>query len=474
MVDDELHLLQEEGDQLKEIKYTVNEAVEYSGFGRAQILAYFVAGLALMANSITTMLLSFILPIVQDIWELDEYIRVPLVGASSFLGAAFGSTFWGWFSDKYGRKKALFICSVAGTLAGVLSSFSINWIFFLVTRCLAGFAMAGIVVAWNILLEFLPTRHRGTTMQLLNIWWTAGTMIEIALAWILIPINVIHISEVEIGSWRVILFILGLSSLLVLVLYPIIPESPRYLIVANRRNEAEEVLQRMIRWNGKPPLKGSLSDAAKVETTSEQANFILMFSNGFWKITLPIFAMWMICSLVYFGVVVMTPAYFKESTSNAYLEIFLCSLAELPGIAIAAIAIDRIGRRWTISVLFTFAGVFILLLLVPGPSWLMITIAVLSRMCISSGYNSVMIFTPELFPTAIRTTAFGVSAALSQVASIIAMFAGVSLVSYSSTASIIVFGVSAFVGAVCILTVKVETAGSDLQDHVIPSTKETM
>ncbi len=450
----------------QEITYTINQVIEHCGIGKTQYIAFAIAGLALMANAITTMILSFILPVIQGTWNLSESLEVPLVGAANFIGAALGNIFWGYCADKWGRRTTVLVYSIAGSIMGVLSAFSTHWVIFTITRCLTGFAMAGIVVSWNILLEFLPTKHRGLIMQVFNLWWTAGIIFEVLLTWLLIPMNSIHIMFAEVISWRLLLFILGFSPLLVLLLYPIIPESPRYLLVANKRDEAEKVVQRVFAWNNKVPLTGKLCDVAH-ENIKEQGNYLLMFKNGFWKITIPIFGMWIVSSLVYYGVAVMTPLFFKSDAGHVYLEIFLCTLAELPGTVIGALALDRVGRRWTITILYAVAGVFLLLLILPGPNWMLLLFAMISRMCITSGYNSTMIFTPELFPTSIRTTSFGVAAALSQCASIVAMFVSTSLMVHSEIATIIVFGLAALVGAACCISVRSETANVDLVDHVM-------
>src|SRR3569832_1625751 len=61
-----------------------------------------------------------------------------LAAASAILGCIPGAMFAGFFSDRWGRRKALFICAILYAVSGVLSAVPRNFSEFLIARLLSG------------------------------------------------------------------------------------------------------------------------------------------------------------------------------------------------------------------------------------------------------------------------------------------------------------------------------------------------
>jgi hypothetical protein len=64
-------------------QYTINEAIEYCGFGRFQITMLFITGAAWMADAMEVFLISFITPTLSKAWNLNAV--TPFMVSSSFL-----------------------------------------------------------------------------------------------------------------------------------------------------------------------------------------------------------------------------------------------------------------------------------------------------------------------------------------------------------------------------------------------------
>jgi hypothetical protein len=65
-------------------RYSVDEAIEKSGFGRFQWLLFYTACMSRIADSMEVMMLGFILPILQKEWRLNA-VQLPLIGCSVFI-----------------------------------------------------------------------------------------------------------------------------------------------------------------------------------------------------------------------------------------------------------------------------------------------------------------------------------------------------------------------------------------------------
>lgn len=83
--------------------YTVDEALEYVGFGKFQILVLAYAGMGWISEAMEMMLLSFVGPAVQSAWNLSSH-EESLITSVVFAGMLIGAYSWGIVSDKHGRR----------------------------------------------------------------------------------------------------------------------------------------------------------------------------------------------------------------------------------------------------------------------------------------------------------------------------------------------------------------------------------
>ncbi|KAL8495793.1 hypothetical protein ACS0TY_019774 [Phlomoides rotata] len=156
----------------------------------------------------------------------EQATLAPLLGSSiqSATGVVYNITglvlvygALGWVSDSYGRRNAILGVSTISGVAGLLGSFSPNYISILILRCIAGVGLGGshIFNAW--FLEFVPMQNRGAWMIVFSSFWTVGSILKAALAWIVMPSY----------RWRWLIALSSVPSFIVLLLYGLAPESPR-------------------------------------------------------------------------------------------------------------------------------------------------------------------------------------------------------------------------------------------------------
>jgi MFS family permease len=279
---------------------------------------------------------------------------------------------------------------------GFISAFSPEWISFMITRGLTGLGVVGGHVPFSLFSEFLPTRFRGVFLIFINAFWCVGGASSAGLAWAILPAETIA----SIRAWRWYLGISSIPYMLLILIVWLAPESPRYLYVSKRYEETEQVLQKVVRWNGKAPLEGRLATDEVDEKPQTRANFFLLFSKQFIRTTIPLFGVWFLMAFAYYGVIVMTPDYFKAHASSQdepYIATFITSAAELPGTFVAAALINRIGRKYTQITMLAVCGVFMLLLMIPTYLWLLTIFAIVCRISVSGAFGTTFVFTPETY-----------------------------------------------------------------------------
>ena len=151
-------------------------------------------------------------------------------------GAAVGALFSGWLSKTFGRKKILVLAALIFTiftLAGILSH-DINT--FLTTRFVLGLAI-GIAsfVAPLYLSEIAPYKIRGGLIAMYQLMITIGILL------MFVSNAALHST----GSWRIMLAVLLIPSAIMLIGTITLPESPRWLLLKGRGQDALDVLNKI-------------------------------------------------------------------------------------------------------------------------------------------------------------------------------------------------------------------------------------
>ncbi len=161
------------------------------------------------------------------------------LSASAYLtGAVLGALLFGWLTDLFGRKRLFFITLgvyIAGT---AMSALSPDFAFFALSRFITGAGIGGEYSAINSAIqEFIPARYRGRTDLAVNgSFWLGAAIGAAGSSALLQPGNL----PPDMG-WRV---AFGLGAVLgtgILLLRRYLPESPRWLLLKGRQDEAERI-----------------------------------------------------------------------------------------------------------------------------------------------------------------------------------------------------------------------------------------
>ncbi len=179
--------------------------------------------------------------------------QVGLTASAYLAGAVVGALFFGWLTDRLGRKKLFTITVLIYLVATIASGFSWNFTSFALFRFITGMGIGGEYAAVNATIqELIPARKRGFTDLVINGSFWLGAALGALGAVVALDPGVI---DPELG-WRVAFIIGGVIGIAVLLLRRFIPESPRWLMTHGRPEEASEVVAgieaRVERETGQP------------------------------------------------------------------------------------------------------------------------------------------------------------------------------------------------------------------------------
>ena len=165
---------------------------------------------------------------------------IGLASSAYLAGAVLGAIFFGWLTDRLGRKKLFFITLTVYLLATAATAASWNIASFALFRFVTGAGIGGEYAAINSTIqELIPARVRGWSDLVINgSFWVGAAAGALGSLMLLNPTMI----NPEIG-WRI-AFLIGATLALVIFFMRLwLPESPRWLITHGRVQEAQRVIE---------------------------------------------------------------------------------------------------------------------------------------------------------------------------------------------------------------------------------------
>lgn len=162
------------------------------------------------------------------------------IASSAYLaGAVLGALFFGWLTDRLGRKKLFFITLALYLIATAATAFSWNLWSYVLFRFFTGAGIGGEYTAINSTIqELIPARVRGWTDLIINGSFWVGAALGAAGSIVLLDPAYL---DPEIG-WRLAFLIGAVLGLIIFFMRLWLPESPRWLMTHGRAEEAERVV----------------------------------------------------------------------------------------------------------------------------------------------------------------------------------------------------------------------------------------
>src|ERR1041384_4096304 len=163
------------------------------------------------------------------------------VGASAtfyLAGAVVGALLFGYGTDRLGRKKLFFITVAVYLAATAATAFSWSFASYAFFRALTGAGIGGEYAAINSAIdELIPARVRGRVDLMINGSYWIGAAIGSAATLVLLNPRYFPISL----GWRFAFAIGAILGLIIIFFRRWIPESPRWLMIHGRNEEAERI-----------------------------------------------------------------------------------------------------------------------------------------------------------------------------------------------------------------------------------------
>jgi MFS family permease len=166
--------------------------------------------------------------------------QIGFAGSTYLAGAVLGAFFFGWLTDRLGRKKLFTITLAVYLLATAATGLSWDATSYAAFRFLTGAGIGGEYTAINSTIqELIPARFRGWTDLLINGSFWVGAAVGAGGSLILLDPAIVNPAF----GWRLAFLIGATIGLVILFMRIWIPESPRWLVTHGLPQKAEEVVR---------------------------------------------------------------------------------------------------------------------------------------------------------------------------------------------------------------------------------------
>src|SRR3954471_6908200 len=346
-------------------------------------------------------------------------------GTCYIIGAAIGAVGFGYLTDRLGRKKLFIVTLAVYLIATVATAFTWSAASFWIFRALTGLGIGGEYAAINSAIdELIPARARGWVDLAINGSYWLGAACGAALSGLLLDTSLFG---ADIG-WRLAFFLGAALAVAIMLVRRHVPESPRWMMIHGRNDEAERLVESIERdvgeRTGQTLEDTELDDEIEIQQR-ESTGFVeiarTLFSQypsrsflGFMLLATQAF----VYNAVIFTFSIVLTKVFKVDSSVAGLYLIPFGIANFLGALLLGRLFDTVGRRIMISGTYFVAAAVLAVLaaLLAGGSlglWgymaLLCAAFFVASAAASAGYLTVS----ETFPLEIRAMAIALFYAIS-------------------------------------------------------------
>ncbi|TDP78966.1 putative MFS family arabinose efflux permease [Brachybacterium sp. AG952] len=413
--------------------------------------------------------------------------QIGVAGAIYIVGACLGALFFGQLTDRLGRKKLFLWTLVLYLVATVATAFSFSpWYFFL-CRFLTGAGIGGEYAAINSAIdELIPARVRGRVDLIINgSYWlgsAAGSALSLVLlSTVLLPIDL---------GWRLAFGFGAVLGICVLIVRRHVPESPRWLFIHGREEEAERIVRGI--EEGIEEERGEKLPAAEGSLTIRQRRAIpfreiaAVAFRKYPRRSILCLALFVGQAFLYNGITfnlgVLLSSFYDVGASLAPLFIIFWALSNFAGPVILGHFFDSVGRKPMITLAYLGSAVVTLplawvFLSQTGGLTAFMILLVITFFLASSGASAAYLTVSEIFPMETRALAIAFFYALGTAAGGIAgpLLFGSLIETGERIPVAIGFLIAAAVmslGGVAELVFGVRAEGQELEDLATPLTAQ--
>jgi sugar porter (SP) family MFS transporter len=449
----------------------VSAATENADLGQAKAQSHRYVVLLAATTAISGFLFGFDTAVINGVLLLLRLqfslsnLQTEIAASSLLLGCLLGAAGASMIGDRYGRRKSLIASALLFALSSVGAALATTVTLFSGARLLGGLAIGLASVLTPVYIaEISPSKNRGTLVSLNQLAIVVGILSAYLVNW--------QIARLGASSWRWMLAVAAIPSLVFLIGLLLIPESPRWLVTRGFHDEGERILSRIF---GEQAAKEQI-EAIEQAVAGEEGSWREVLSPNMRKrltvgMLLAVFSQITgINTVLYYGSIIVSEHFPGQSTSMALVANVIIGTVNFLLTIVAMVFLDRWGRRAILMIASGGMGIALALLVVglnvPGISPLLMLGCILlyvAFFALGMGPGPWLIIS-EIFPTKIRGRAASIATSTLWSGTLLVTLTFLSLVKVLNLWGIFaIYGALSFVCLIFVWKMVPETKGRTLE-----------
>jgi len=403
------------------------------------------------------------------------------VACSAIVGTIFGSAFMGRFADKWGRKKFYVLNSLIVTIFSLLAGFSWNIYALIIFQFCLGIGIgADYPICASYISEFMPSRLRGRMLISAFSFQAIGMFVAA-----LVGFSILSIYP-EDNAWHWMIAIGAIPAAIIFVFRMTVPESPRWSIENGKKKQAVYTISKLSNKSKKAIMAMVKKEQSKIKKMQVKAlPLSSIFTKQYRRQTILAIVPWFLMDIATYGIGIFTPTIISSVLVSKNSSFIMQDLISIEGVAIIDLfliaglvtnifLVEKLGRikLQLIGFLGMTVGLLILAfstcLSKDSTNYLVLMFIgfVIYNFLMNMGPNGTTFILPaELFPTKLRASAHGFSAAMAKTGAVLGtLLLPLLMVSVGLFTTMIILSICAFLGFLVTYMFRIETMGKSLEE----------
>jgi len=401
--------------------------LDTAGWNRVHTAITAALGIGWLLDAFEVTIVNNVIGAFRDLWHLTN-LQASWILSIWFVGIMVGAYLFGYLADRFGRRRLFLLTLLLYGVFTFLTAFAQGYVSFMALRLLTAVGVGAEYAAINAAIsEFIPARHRGKTNATVMNFWSLGAILAA-----LVTLYLLNNLPPDAG-WRAAFGFGAVIALCTGLVRRYIPESPRWLLARGNVEAAEAIVQNVEKGRFEASGGSATASCKSTARSTKQSNFwqqsrelVVCYPGRIALGSLLDFSE----AAGYYGLFAFLALFILPAVEVASRFVpwfyLIGNLGALIGGIMAAVSLDKIGRKITVPTFYALSAMGVLLLAAATRTgdwrWVLVAFTLANLFATGSWISAYPTFS-EIFPTHLRSTGIGLSVAVGRIGAFLAPLA---------------------------------------------------